>query len=54
MIIPVAQFAGSFTDPNYYGGSYPWPAANVDYEHVQSYVNANPAQFVVTGGPGPN
>ena len=53
--IPVAQFAGSFTDPNYYDGSYPWPSKNVDFTQVQNYVTAHPDQFNVTGGvPGPN
>ena len=52
--IPVAQFAGTFTDPNYYDNKYPWPSQNVDYELVQSYVQAHPNQFIVTGGPGPN
>jgi len=52
--IPVAQFAGSFTDPHYYEGVYPWPSSNVDYTQVQNYVYAHPDQFTVTGGPGPN
>ena len=54
VVIPVAQFAGSFTDPNYYEGSYPWPLQSVDYTKVQSYVEGHPAQFVVDGGPGVN
>src|SRR5262249_23471079 len=52
--IPVAQFAGRFTDPNYYDTSYPWPSQNVDYTQVQNYVQTHPQQFTVTGGPGPN
>src|SRR5581483_3510606 len=52
--IPIAPFAGSFIDPNYYGDNYPWPTANVDYNLVQGYVATHPQQFVVTGGPGPN
>src|SRR5581483_3968363 len=35
--VPIAQFAGSFTDPHYYDNSYPWPASNVDYTQVQNY-----------------
>ena len=38
MTIPVAQFAGTFTDPNYYDKSYPWPSQNVDFNQVQAYV----------------
>ena len=49
--IPVAQFAGSFTDPNYYDGAYPWPSQNADFTQIQSYVAAHPEQFTVTGGP---
>jgi len=52
--IPAAQFAGTFNDPNYYDGHYPWPAAIPDYTKIQSYVGAHPEQFVFTGGPGPN
>jgi TonB-dependent receptor len=52
--IPIAQFAGSFTDPNYYHNAYPWPLQNIDYPLVQSYVAAHPQQFVVSGGPGAN
>src|SRR5581483_3706454 len=48
--VPIAQFAGSFTDPHYYDNSYPWPASNVDYTQVQNYVTAHPDQFTVTGG----
>jgi TonB-dependent receptor len=54
VVIPIAQFAGTFTDPNYYNGHYPWPPLNVDYTKVQNYVGANPSQFVVSGGPGVN
>src|SRR5262245_10306872 len=36
--IPVAPFAGSFTDANIYGGAYPWPSHNVDFNQVESYV----------------
>src|SRR5581483_5966439 len=52
--IPVAQFAGTFSDPSYYDGAYPWPSQNVEYTQLQSYVNAHPQQFTVSGGPGPN
>jgi TonB-dependent receptor len=52
--IPVAQFAGNFTDPNYFSNVYPWPSKNVDYTQVQSYVTAHLDQFTVTGGPGPS
>jgi TonB-dependent receptor len=52
--IPIAQFAGGFSDRNYYDNSYPWPSQNVDYERIQSYVAAHPQQFVASGGPGPN
>jgi TonB-dependent receptor len=52
--IPIAPFAGSFTDQNYYDKAYPWPLQNVDYTQVQSYVQSHPQQFAVTGGPGPN
>ena len=52
--IPVAQFAGSFTDPNYYEGSYPWPSKIPDFTQIQSYVGAHPEQFTFSGGPGPN
>jgi TonB-dependent receptor len=52
--IPIAQFAGSFTDSKYYDGVYPWPSQNVDYTQVQNYVLSHPNQFTVTGGPGPN
>ena len=54
MIIPAAQFPGSFPDPNYYEGSYPWPSLNPDYPQIESYVAAHPDQFTFTGGPGPN
>jgi TonB-dependent receptor len=52
--IPIAQFSGTFTDPNYYDKAYPWPLQNVDYTLVQNYVQTHPQQFVVTGGPGIN
>ena len=52
--IPIAQFAGNFTDSNYYDRSYPWPSQNVDFTQVQSYVRSHPQQFIVTGGPGAN
>jgi len=52
--IPIAPFAGSFSDPGYYDNHYQWPAQNIDYTLVQNYVAAHPQQFVVTGGPGPN
>jgi TonB-dependent receptor len=52
--IPVAQFAGSFSDPKYYDNAYPWPSQNVDFTQVQSYVLSHPQQFVFSGGPGPN
>jgi TonB-dependent receptor len=52
--IPAAQFAGSFTDPNYYDGHYPWPAEIPDYTQIESYVAAHPEQFTFSGGPGPN
>ncbi len=54
LTIPVAQFAGTFTDPNYYDGSYPWPSQIPDFTQIQSYVTAHPAQFTFSGGPGPN
>ena len=55
LTIPVAQLAGSFADPSFYGNSYPWPSNNADYTQVQSYVLAHPDQFTVTGGvPGPS
>ena len=53
-VIPVAQFAGTFTDPNYYDGSYPWPSQIPDFTQIQSYVGAHPSQFTFSGGPGPN
>ncbi|HZR25300.1 MAG TPA: TonB-dependent receptor, partial [Vicinamibacterales bacterium] len=52
--IPVAQFAGSFSDASYYDNVYPWPSQNVDFTQVQNYVVAHPSQFTVTGGPGVN
>jgi TonB-dependent receptor len=52
--IPLGQFAGTFTDPKYYENVYPWPTQNVEYTLVQNYVQANPQQFTVSGGPGPN
>ncbi len=52
--IPVAQFAGTFTDPNYYDGSYPWPSQIPDFTQIQSYVTTHPGQFTFSGGPGPN
>jgi len=52
--VPIAQFAGTFVDPNYYEKNYPWPSQNVDYEQVQGYVQSHLSQFVVTGGPGVN
>ena len=54
VIIPAAQFPGSFPDPNYYEGSYPWPSLNPDYTQIESYVSAHPDQFTFTGAPGPN
>ena len=52
--IPMAQFNGSFADPNFYDKVYPWPSQNSDFLSMQSYVQSHPQQFVVTGGPGPN
>jgi TonB-dependent receptor len=52
--VPIAQFAGTFVDPEYYEKNYPWPSQNVDFERIQSYVQSQPSQFVVTGGPGVN
>ena len=52
-MIPVAQFAGSFTDSSYYDNSYPWPSKNVDYLQVQNFVLANPSLFTRSGGAGP-
>src|SRR5262249_5670581 len=54
VVIPVAPFAGSFTDSSYYDNSYPWPSKNVDYLQVQNFVLANPNLFARSGGPGPN
>jgi TonB-dependent receptor len=52
--IPASLFPDTFTDPNYYDKSYPWPPLVSDYTKIQNYVQANPQQFVFTGGPGPN
>ena len=46
--IPAAQFPGSFPDPNYYEGSYPWPSLIPDFTQIQSYVAAHPDQFTFT------
>jgi len=54
LTIPAAQFAGTFTDPNYYDGSYSWPSQIPDFTQIQSYVASHPGQFTFTGGPGPN
>jgi TonB-dependent receptor len=54
LTIPTAQFAGTFTDPKYYDGSYPWPSQIPDFTQIQNYVAAHPAQFTFSGGPGPN
>jgi len=52
--IPLAQFVGTFADPSYYDHAYPWPSQNTDFEQLQTYVASHPAQFTVSGGPGPN
>jgi TonB-dependent receptor len=52
--IPVAPFAATFADPDYYDRVYPWPSKNVDFEQVQNYVFAHPNEFTATGGPGAN
>ncbi len=52
--VPVAQFAGSFTDSNYYDKSYKFPSSNVDYTKVRAFVLGNPSLFTMSGGPGPN
>src|SRR6185312_950890 len=40
IVIPVNQFAGNFTDPNYYDKSYPFGPSNVDYTKVNAFVAA--------------
>jgi TonB-dependent receptor len=52
--IPAAQFTGTFADPSYYEGAYPWPSKNSDFEQIQSYVSSHTNQFTTSGGPGPN
>jgi TonB-dependent receptor len=52
--IPVAQFAGTFTDPSYYDNSYPWPSQIPGFPQVQNYVMANPDQFTLSGTTAPN
>lgn len=52
--IPIAQFAGTFTDSGYYDKSYPFPTKNVDYAKLQAFVLGNPALFSFDGGPGFN
>lgn len=47
--IPIAQFAGNFTDSGYYDQSYPFGLKNVDYNKVQSFVLANPGLFSFSG-----
>ena len=54
IVIPVNQFAGNFTDPNYYDKSYPFGPSNVDYTKVNAFVAANPGMFTFSGGPGVN
>jgi outer membrane receptor protein involved in Fe transport len=53
-VIPINQFAGSFTDPNYYDGSFPAAKSNVDFTKIQAFVAGNPGLFTITGGPGAN
>ena len=36
LTIPIAQFAGNFTDSSYYDRSYPWPSQNVDFTQVEA------------------
>ena len=52
--IPIAQFAGGFTDSSYYDNSYRFASSNVDYTKVRSFVGANPGLFTLSGGPGVN
>src|SRR5262249_42909285 len=52
--IPVNQFAGSFTDSNYYDGSYRYGGSNAEFTKIQSFAAANPSLFSFSGGPGAN
>lgn len=54
MTVGVGQFAGDFTDSNYYNNTYPFPSQNADYTKIQSFVLANPNMFTFSGGPGAN
>jgi TonB-dependent receptor len=43
--LPMSQFLGNMTDPNYYGGSYKMgPLTN--YHKIESFFAANPGNFV--------
>ncbi|MGO9239783.1 MAG: TonB-dependent receptor [Bryobacteraceae bacterium] len=54
--IPIAQFAGNFSDSSYYDNSYPFPNMNADYAKMRTFVFANPNLFTLAAGtgPGPN
>jgi TonB-dependent receptor len=47
------EWDSNFTDPNYYDKTY-HVGPVTDYDKVQSYVNANPTLFTMSGGPGVN
>jgi TonB-dependent receptor len=49
----MAQFATSFSDPNYYDKTYP-TGTIANYNAIQAFVAANPGLFTISGGPGPN
>ncbi len=44
--IPMSQFVGTTTDPNYYDGSYK-EGPFVDYNKFKSFFNSNPGAFVL-------
>jgi len=55
--VPVAQhpeWYGTFTDPNYYDGTYGKYPAVTDWGKLKGWVTSNESQLVFVGGPGVN
>jgi TonB-dependent receptor len=49
--LPLTQFLGSFTNSNYYGGTYKY-GPTADYTKVISYVNAHTSNFQINSSAG--
>jgi TonB-dependent receptor len=49
-----SQFLGGFTNPNYYGGAYPFAPNSPSWELANAYLAAHPGEFTLTSTKGGN